>query len=455
MGNIWIIIGREYMTRVKKKSFILLTILMPFLMAALVFAPMALGMIKGDEQKTVAILDKTGKYAPYIIDAQKADSTKANGYVFTIADKEFAEYSNEESDVDALILIDKDLTTTSDGCKIYCDGEVQSDLLYYVEDILTKQVRMSKLEAYDIPNLQGIIDDMQGTVSIKTFKWDSNGEELLSSTELAMILGLLSALLIYMFVLIYGSMVMQGVMEEKTNRIVEVIVSTVKPFQLMMGKLLGIMFVGFTQILIWGMMLAIIIFVAGLCMSNSGVDADALQQVALSGNMAGMDQQQMMEALAQTQQDGGISELLTTFKNLPITEIGVLFVIYFLGGYILYSSFYAAIGASINSQEDSAQFMMPMMFVMIFALYAAMGSMENTDGPLAFWASLFPLTSPVVMMVRLPFGVPLWQEILSVALLYATAIGFVWISGKIYRVGILMYGKKPSIKEIIKWVKYS
>ena len=149
-----------------------------------------------------------------------------------------------------------------------------------------------------------------------------------------------------------------------------------------------------------------------------------------------------------------MGELLSALSSLPLLEIGILFVVYFLGGYILYSSFYAAIGAAINSQEDSSQFMMPMMIVMIFSIYAAMGSMENTDGPLAFWASLFPLSSPIVMMVRIPFGVPMWQVILSVVLLYITAIAVVWLSARIYRVGILLYGKKPTIKDLAKWITY-
>ena len=298
-------------------------------------------------------------------------------------------------------------------------------------------MRKDKLAKYEIAELDSIIADVQEDLSIQTVKWTEDGEETFSSSEIAMVLGLLSSLMIYMFVIIYGAMVMQGVMEEKTNRIVEVIVGSVRPFDLMMGKIIGIMLVGFTQMLVWGAMILSISMIAG---------------ISLMPDPAAMASQQA--AAMEMAQQQPLNELSAALASLPLTQIVILFVLYFLGGYILYSSFYAAIGAAVNSQEDSSQFMMPMMIMMIFAMYAAMGSMENTDGPLAFWTSLFPLTSPVVMMVRLPFGVPTWQIILSVALLFVTALLFVWVSARIYRVGILMYGKKPSVKEMIKWMRY-
>lgn len=449
MSNLWIVIGREYTTRVKKKSFIILTILMPFLMVALVSVPIVLGMIKGDDSKTVALLDQTGLYAPGFMEAQASDSNHCDGYTFMIADSPLSEYQSGKAEADAVIYIDDNLIDNPSACRIYSTGEIQQDLLMYVEDLLNEKVRVAKMESYDIPNLGEIVDGLKQSVDVNTIKWGDDGEEVFSSTALAMLLGMISAMLIYMFVLSYGAMVMQSVMEEKTTRIVEVIVSCVKPFHLMMGKIIGVMLVGFTQIFIWGIVLSIVFAIAS--MFFIGADADTVKQIAeaqQTGMMAAAEAQNM--PIAATDDFG--TELFEAFRNLPLAEIFILFVMYFLGGYILYSSFYAAIGASINSQEDSSQFMLPMILIMIFALYAAMGSMENTDGPLAFWASLFPLTSPIVMMVRLPFGVPLWQEILSVVLLYATAIGFVWVGARIYRVGILMYGKKPSVKEMMKWI---
>ena len=261
--------------------------------------------------------------------------------------------------------------------------------------------------------------------------------------------GFIFTFIIYMFVMSYGGMVMQSVMEEKTNRIVELMVSSIKPFQLMMGKIIGISLVGFAQMAIWAVMLALILFGASALF---GVDAAQTGQAGMAAQMgAGTMVAADPAAIAQA---GENNEILSALINLPYAEIGILFVLYFVGGYLLYASFFAAVGASVNEQEDSSQFMMPVVLIMVFGLYAAMGSVENTNGPLAFWASLFPLTSPIVMMVRIPFGVPLWQELLSLGLLFATSILFVWLSARIYRVGILMYGKKPTLKEMIKWVRW-
>lgn len=470
MNNFWIVVGREYTTRVKKKSFLLLTILMPFLLVALVSIPMILGMIKdNDANKQVVILDKTEHYLPLFLEAQKADSTRAAGYQFVAGAGDLKLYNTEEMDIAAVVHITDTLTNNPQAVRIYSREEVQHDLQTYVEQLLDEQIRKDKLAAYDIPQLNVIVSDLQQNLSIQTIKWGKDGEETFSYGEIAMALGMITAMLIYMFVMAYGGMVMQGVMEEKTNRIVEVIVGSVKPFHLMMGKITGVLLVGLTQILIWGTMITAITLIGGTVAGASSIDADTMEQAVAAAQEA--QQQGMMptaQAMSQVTevapppQSGSLSsmeraggEALLAFQSLPLAEIGILFVLFFLGGYMLYASFFAAIGAAINSQEDSSQFMMPVMIIMVFSLYAAIGSMENTDGPLAFWASLFPLTSPIVMMVRLPFGVPLWQELLSIVLLFATATLFVWFSARIYRVGILMYGKKPTIKELLKWMRYS
>jgi len=322
---------------------------------------------------------------------------------------------------------------------------VQDGLLSYVQSVVNERVRCDKLAETDIDGIEKIIEDVQSEISVSTKTRNAEGKEAESSTDIAIAAGMVLTLLIYMFVMTYGGMVMQGVTEEKTNRIVELMVSSVKPFQLLAGKIVGVALVGFVQLAIWGVMLFAIIAAAGVLF---GVAPDVSSQAAMAGAASPMP-----EASAIVSQGGG-NEVLSAITNLPFLEMAVLFVLYFIGGYLLYASFFAAIGASVNEQEDSSQFMMPMVLIMVFGLYAAMGSVQNTDGPLAFWASLFPLTSPIVMMVRVPFSVPLWQEILSISILYATAVLFVWISGRIYRVGILMYGKKPSVKEMLKWMRY-
>lgn len=431
MNKILIIIQREFLKRVRTKGFIILTITMPFIMAALVFVPLWLSSIENDEQQKVAVIDPTGVYAK----ALKASKS----FAFSAQPVITEEMRSEDSPYDAVVAISGDLVKNNGKVTIYSHKEIPGNMLDYIQSKLNETVQKQKLDATGIAGLDKIIDDVQRDVNMKTVKWSKEGDEQASSTYVAIIVGGIFTLLIYIFVITYGGMVMQSVIEEKTNRIMELLVSSVKPFQLMMGKIIGVMLVGIAQMALWGVILSIIMTVASV-----GFGVSQAQSIAAG--------QPMPSPTMNMSQD--TQELLTAIVNLPYAEIGLMFIIMFVGGYLLYSSFFAATGASINEQEDANQFVVPITMITLFGLYAAMYSIENTDGPLAFWASLFPLTSPIVMMIRIPFGVPLWQELLSIALLYASAFLMIWIGGKIYRVGILMYGKKPSIKEIIKWMRY-
>lgn len=431
MNKILIIIQREFLKRVRTKGFIILTITMPFIMAALVFVPLWLSSIENDEQQKVAVIDPTGVYAK----ALKASKS----FAFSAQPVITKEMRSEDSPYDAVVAISGDLVKNNGKVTIYSHKEIPGNMLDYIQSKLNETVQKQKLEATGIAGLDKIIDDVQRDVNMRTVKWSKEGDEQASSTYVAIIVGGIFTLLIYIFVITYGGMVMQSVIEEKTNRIIELLVSSVKPFQLMMGKIIGVMLVGIAQMALWGVILSIIMTVASV-----GFGISQAQSIAAG--------QPMPSPTMNMSQD--TQELLTAIVNLPYAEIGLMFIIMFVGGYLLYSSFFAATGASINEQEDANQFVVPITMITLFGLYAAMYSIENTDGPLAFWASLFPLTSPIVMMIRIPFGVPLWQELLSIALLYASAFLMIWIGGKIYRVGILMYGKKPSIKEIIKWMRY-
>lgn len=427
MSKTWIIIKREFMNSVSKKSFLILTILTPFLMAALVFVPLWMASIKDSDQKLVGVIDRTGNYFDLF--------TNDESYQFVPVLDIAPEMRTGDSDYEAILEIRDNLAEHPEAATIYSSKEISPDLTRIVNDVLGKQIRKDKLARYQIPELDRIIDDVGADFEVRTMKWDAEGNELISNNVIAMIAGMVFMFLIYMFVMSYGGMVMSSVVEEKTNRIVELMVSSVKPFQLMMGKIVGVALVGFLQLLIWGCMLAVILAIAGAVF---GVTPPA------EPAMAGSPMPEMSEG----------AEAIEALRNFNFLEMGLIFVLNFVGGYLLYASFFAAVGASINTQEDSSQFMMPVVLILIFGLYAGIYGAENPDGPLAFWASLFPLTSPIVMLVRVPFGVPLWQEILSIVILYATAALFVWISAKIYRVGILMYGKKPTVKEMIKWLRY-
>lgn len=435
MKKILIIIQREFMTRVSKKSFILLTIFMPFIFATLIFLPLWLAGIESDEQRTVMVADKTGSYVHLFEDSK-------NYRFVPTAETDNAAFYSDSSDIEAVIAIYEDLAVNPKAVTIYSRKEVTADLLSYTKDVLNEQVRKDKLASYKVEGLEHIIKEVETDFDIATVKRNEAGDETISSTDMAIAAGFIFTFLIYLFVMTYGGMVMQSVIEEKSNRIVELMVSSVKPFQLMMGKIIGVALVGFVQLFIWGVMLTIILLV---CSAIFGFSPDPNTTQAMLEGAQGMP---AMNIPTES------NETLAALMNLPFTELIIMFILYFVGGYLLYASFFAAVGASINTQEDSSQFITPVILIMVFGLYAAMYSAENTDGPLAFWASMIPLTSPIVMMVRIPFSVPLWQELLSLGILYGTAIFFVWAGGKIYQVGILMYGKKPNIKEMIKWMRY-
>ena len=434
MNKIGIIIKREYLRRVSKKSFLILTILMPFLMAALVFVPLWLASIKSDDVKTVAVIDATEKYDSLFQDTES--------FRFINSDKSLEEYRNApDKELFAILSITDDLLEYPKAATIYSEKQIPGELSRLVNQTLRKSLEDEKLASFNIPNIKEVIAESKIDFSVQTIKWSGDGKEGASSAAVASIIGIVFMMVIYLFVITYGSMVMQGVMEEKTNRIVELMVSSVRPFDLMMGKIIGIAFVGLTQLFLWGIMFFALMGVGTFLIGGGINPGDLHQGMAMQPNMDMGDM-------------GKIGEVLQHINSLNFVKIGIFFILYFIGGYLLYASFFAAIGSAVDQPEDTNQFMMPVIMLMVFALYGGLYSMDNPDGPLAFWCSMIPLTSPIVMMIRIAFDVPMWELLLSTAILFATAIGITWFSAKIYRVGILMYGKKPSIKEMIKWVKY-
>ncbi|MDR2147809.1 MAG: ABC transporter permease [Tannerella sp.] len=433
MKKIGLVIKREYLRRVNKKSFFLVTILMPFLFAALVFVPLWLSSIKDDNVREVMILDKTGKYATLFRDTDSFKFINAGDNASLEAQK------GKSNGIFAFLEISDDLLDNPKAVALYSEKQIPQDLRQEVNRTLSRFLEDEKRKSFNIPNIDEIIEKSRVNISAQTIKWGKDGEAKETSAEMGGFIGMLFTLIIYIFIMMYGAMVMQGVMEEKTNRIVEVMVSSVRPFDLMMGKIIGIGLVGLTQIVIWVVLTSVLVSVGGIFFG--------LQAAATQPDMA-MMQQNMPEMQNMT------ANILTKLGSFNFVEIVSYFVLFFIGGYISYASLYAAIGAAIDNPEDSQQFMTPMIMLLIFAMYAGIYSMNNPDGPLAFWCSLIPFTSPIVMMIRIPYEIPFWQILLSLALLYASAVALVWMSAKIYRVGILMYGKKPSLKEIAKWVRY-
>ena len=433
MNKLRLIIAREYMSIVGRKSFILMTLGMPLLIFIIGAVPMLLGYLndKGSDVQMISVVDETGRYGSALHSDEmynfviEKDLTVSNARDF---------YSKAEDGIDAMVIIPRDVDSTG-TVDILSKGTITPALVTTVRSALADTIESAHLASMGIPNLQQMVDKAHVDVDVRSIKLSEEGEKE-SSTDLAMGLGLVLSLFTYMFVLMYGAMIMNSVIEEKTNRIVEVIVSSCRPFQLMLGKIIGVGLVGLTQMAIWLALFIIVGMIAGGALGISGMGSpEAMAAAGASADTGVMD---------------GIMKELYSINFLPII---LYFILYFLGGYLLYSSLFAGLGSAVDQPSDSSQFMTPVMLIMIIALYAGMFCMENPSGPTAVWCSIIPFTSPVVMMVRLPFGVPAWQMLLSLALLFGTALGITWIAARIYRRGILHYGKKASFGDLFKWIK--
>ena len=447
MSKISLIIEREYLTRVQKKSFILMTILSPIIMVALVFAPIWLSKLSSDETRLIAIIDQTGLYKDIYHDTDEYHYTYTQG---TLSPDQMRVDGDESAMPYAYVIIKDNLLDNPQGMTIYSQKQITSSCELNIISQMEDYLKDEKLLSYNIPDIKRIIDESDINLQVDTIRLEEDGAETQTSTEFVTIIGMAMTLIIYMFLMLYGGQVMSSVMQEKTNRIVEVMVSSVKPFELMIGKIVSIGLVGLTQLGIWIIFLVGIFLSAGAYFSISGgVDpAQMSDMAAMTTTMNGVDASQLSGDM------GAMAEVQQMLGSINITQLLVSFVFFFIGGYILYASLFAAIGSAVDNESDTQQFMVPITFIIIFALYAGIFSAENPDGPLAMWCSMIPFTSPIVMMVRIPFGVSTWELALSMVILYGSAIGLAWVAGRIYRVGILMYGKKPSYKEMIKWIRY-
>lgn len=438
MSKIGLIISREYRNRVVKKSFLWMTFLTPVLMAALIVVPIWLASIKDDEDRVVAVVDQTGLYVELF------DGLECDDCVFEVVDEApelrfDTSIFPEESEYMAFVIIDDDLSVGTNAVTIYSQKQFPSSVRRFIESALENYVEEQKLASYNIPKLKEMIDDARVDVRAKTYKLSEEGVTT-SDSDIASIVGILATMLIYMFIFVSGSQVMNSVVQEKVNRIVEVMVCSVRPWELMWGKIIAVGLTCLTQMVLWAVLTMMIV---GVAMGVMGIDMSGLQ----GGPAAGM--------AVEMQEMSALGEHFEVLWSIDWGFVAVMFLVYFVGGYLLYSSMFAAIGASVDNESDTSQFMTPITIIVLFALYAGMYSAENPDGPLAFWCSMIPFTSPIVMMVRVPFDVPVWQLGLSLGLLALTIVGTIWLSAKIYRVGILMYGKKPTVKELIKWIKYN
>jgi ABC-2 type transport system permease protein len=434
MSKLVLIIKREFIAKVRNKSFIVMTFLSPLLFVVIGVFVGYLSNMKA-ELKTIAIHDQTGQFV------KEFKSDEEYKYVdLSRVDLKVLKDSIISESYEGLLIIpkDEDISNYQKAIQFVSNDSPSVSFIDKLEDIISKKITAENFQKAGLDTLK--INNAKATVSINLEK--ASGEETLKGlNEIKIIIGGAFGYLIMMFIILYGNMVMRSVIEEKTSRIIEVIISSVKPFQLMMGKIIGTSLAGILQFLIWAILGMSAMFIVSSMFgvhigATTGAEAQAIQA-------------------AQNAAGSNIGMYIKELWNLPIATILISFIIYFIGGYFLYSSFYASIGAAVDNETDSQQFLLPIIMPLILGVYIGFFTvMNDPNGTIATVFSMIPLTSPIVMMMRIPFGVPMWQIILSIAILFSTFFGVVWFAAKIYRVGILMYGKKPTWKELAKWLKY-
>ena len=433
MGNFGLITSREYLNKITNKTFILSTLLTPLFIAGLIFLIGWLTSINNDSVKNISVVDNTG----YVFDKLKSSNTIKYELLGDFSLDEARVVSETKSDYGLLYVNDfkspRDIADSisfiSEDASLAVINNIESQL----ENILTNE--NFKINNIDINRIN------QYKVYVNIYQETFKGEKTTKADgAIKLIFGMILGLMLYMFIFIYGSMIMMSVIEEKTNRIIEVVISSVKPFQLMTGKIIGVSLAGLTQFVMWGILITVF---SSLFSSFFGISTTY----------------ENTDLILNTSEDSALSSaalgMISAFVNLPLLNILIAFVFYFLGGYLLYSSIFAAIGAAVDNQTDAQQFLMPITIILIVALYVGILTVpEDPNGIVAQIFSFIPLTSPVVMMMRIPHGVPLIEQMISLLILFLSVILVIWIAAKIYRIGILMYGKKPSYKELIKWLKY-
>ena len=436
MNKIGIIIAREFNERVKKKSFIITTILMPLLMIGMMAAPTLMMLFAKGEQKTLLVIDESSVVAPQLEGNEDVE--------FKTVDAAMEE-ARKDMDVFGVLWIGENIVDSPSDVKLYTNSSSSMSLEESITAQIEKVIERERLKRYDIDNLEDIMKDLKASVTMTTYRNDQSEEgkdEQATSSVVSYLLGLVLGMMLYMFLIIYGSMVMTSVIEEKGSRVLDVLVSSVSPFQLMMGKILGVAAVAVTQIAIWGVLVCGI----GSAVLPALMPDDIMQSV--EAVQAG--QMTLEEADMDAETISALS-LATDMSGLVMMFVWLL--LFLLGGFLFYSAMFAAVGSAVDSIQDANQLQTPITVPIILALILAMSVFNDPNSPLAFWGSIIPFTSPVVMMARIPFDIPTWQIVLSLVLLYASVAGMAWVAGKIYRVGIFMHGKKPSFKELLSWVK--
>lgn len=448
LRNISTIISREYLTRVKKKSFLLTTFLVPIFFAAVCILPSVIMVMAKEKGKEIAIVDQSGLVKPYLVDNKSVTYSFYDG---PIDDKQSF---LKEKGVDALVMISAiDSVSKTLSVASYSEKPLSIDLTEEVRSKVNDAVEDYRISQYDIADLKTIMEDIRVNTPMSTYVFDDSGQEKESSFEVPMIISMVLSMIIYIFVMMFSGMVMQSVIEEKSSRVVEVLVSSVKATELMFGKIIGVACVALTQFFLWIVLTLVLVggFAAFIGFDSlMGDPAQAQEMMEMTAQMGGADMAQMTEAISQ---ESGLGTVLNTLMDFNWGQMVFAFIIYFVLGYLLYASFFAAIGSAVENEADTQQLQTPLTVPLLLAFFIAMYAFKAPDSPVVWWGSMIPFTSPIVMLARIPYGVPAWELALSVALLVATFIACGWASAKIYKIGILMFGKKTTFKDLWKWLR--
>lgn len=464
ISKLGIIIRREYLNKVKKKSFLIITFLAPILFAAMAILPTIIMMGTREETKKIGVLDRSGLVAPYL------ENNDVTEYIFLEdVDPDVVKTNLKEYGIDVFLSIselDTDKRTVTADC--YSEKPLGMDTGSLIENRINDAVEAYRIESYGIENLEEIMAGVKSNVKLRSYTVDESGKETISESGVYMAVSMILGMALYMFIAIFSGMVMSSVIEEKSSRVVEVLVSSVKSTELLFGKIIGVALVALTQFFLWIVLtLAILAAAMGIMgkdkimgMMGDSETAQMAEMMAPGVNIPGaaIDLESATAALADTTavaagEPTGMQAIMGTLGNLNVPQLVISFLLFFIFGYLLYASLFAAIGSSVENEGDSTQLQLPVTIPLVLGFFVALYAFKAPGSSLVFWFSMIPFTSPIVMLARIPFGVAAWELILSIVLLVLTFFACAWASAKIYKVGILTYGKKSTFKDLWKWLK--
>lgn len=454
LRNINIVIGREYATKVKKKSFLITTFLAPIFFAAMCILPSVIMFMAEDKAKNVAVIDNSGIVMETLADSRTATYVDCSNISL---DSLKSAVMNGEYDL-VLDISAINESTKSVNVASYSKKPLSLDLETEISNNVDDAIEAYRIESYDVDNLKQIMDDVKSDVTLATYTLGDDGEEKISISGIYMVISMVLSIIIYMFVAMFSGMVMQSVIEEKNSRVVEVLVSSVKATELMFGKIIGVALVALTQFVLWILLSGILIggasaiFGFDKMIESAKVQTEQMNQMSAvagdeaSGMMAMPDVSTVME-------DNELAVMLSTLADINWAQMIVAFVVFFILGYLMYASLFAAIGSAVENEADTQQLQLPITIPLMLAFFIALYAFKAPDSAVVFWGSMIPFTSPIVMLARIPYGVPAWELALSIGLLLLTFVFCAWLSAKIYKIGILMFGKKTTFKDLWKWLK--